>query len=64
MINVKEQLEAFRFTVKHHGTRTQGEDYRIEQVAVKLMAMVETIIDVTLALDAIKSEQMIIFHVK
>jgi hypothetical protein len=26
-------------TIKHYGTRTQGEDYRIERVADKILSM-------------------------
>lgn len=48
-------FEAFRnwveFTVKHHGTKTEGEDYRYKQVASVIAHTVERLIDANTAIE-------------
>ena len=46
MLDKDKQREHILFTIKHHGTRTQGEDYRLEQVADCIMEIISAIMEV------------------
>jgi hypothetical protein len=50
MIDWDKQKEKILFTIKHYGTRTKGEDFRLEQVAIRIAESTQLLFDAEFAL--------------
>jgi hypothetical protein len=64
MLNLKDFHEAVLFDLIHYGTKTQGEDYRLEQVADKIVQLCGDALIVQEALMQVQVQSMITFTVK
>jgi hypothetical protein len=51
MLDKEKQREHILFVIKHHGTRTQGEDYRLEQVVDCIMEIIDAIMEIQAVLN-------------
>jgi hypothetical protein len=57
MLDREKQREYILFTIKHHGTRTQGEDYRLEQVADCIMEIIDAILETQSAIKTVSGTE-------
>ena len=49
-------------TIKHHGTRTQGEDFRLEQVSDCIVELVHALVSAKDALDTVEGTRRTIVY--